>query len=497
MDAAFRLAAVFGEHMVLGRNRPIPLFGEAVDGTTISALFLGRTATTVANNGTFLLTLPPMAAGGPYSLTVTGGQTTLHLSDVYIGEVYLAGGQSNMEMELQNADDGQRLIAKTDVPLLRFYNVPKLRWLDEESLAIERLSRWRVAKPGECAEMSAVAFHFAIQLQATLNVAVGVIDCYWGGTSAACWMDQPALRQTTAGTSLLDGYAARIAGKTDEQLEAEIIAHDLAVQAWDARVAACKAENPDMAWTEMIKQVGPCPWCPPEGRKSGYRPAGLVHTMVERVAPYPITGFIYYQGEEDVKHPDKYRSLMTTLITFWRNLFRDARLPFVFAQLPMFRNSYEADDHQWAALREAQEQTYRTTRDSGLAVLIDCGELDNIHPTEKKTVGERLCRQALKVAFGQNYGADSPFALYAYPEADTLVVALSAAVQSSGKPTLFEVAGADGVFYTAKAQIIEETLRLRAHEVPSPLQARYAWVNYGQVNVFDDHGLPLAPFWMR
>lgn len=326
---------------------------------------------------------------------------------------------------------------------------------------------------------------------------MGIIDCYWGGTSIACWLDEAALRLTTEGMRRLEAYAQRIAGKTDAQYELENKAHDKAFQTWCTRVEALRAEHLDLPQSEINRLAGPCPWNPPAGRKSGYRPAGLVETMVKRVAPYTLSGILYYQGEEDTSQPEGYLPLMMTLVPFWRGLFRDETLPFLFVQLPMYIAANEADDRRWAMLREAQEKAHNALRHTGLAVLIDCGEFDNIHPTDKRTVGERLFLQALKVAYHRPVQADSPRAWYALREAGAMLVIFDSPVHANGQAALFELAGADGVFYPAEADGNGDVFRLTAEGVAEPCEARYAWVNFGKVNVFGENGLPLAPFWLR
>ncbi len=494
MSMGLQPAAIFGDHMVLRRDCPAAIFGQAEDGRRITVTLQGRSVAATARDGQFILRLPPMPAGGPYTLRITDGETTCAYTDVYFGEVYLAGGQSNMELELRNADDGARLTAETDEPLIRYYNVPKQPWLDRQAIAAERETRWRAVAPGTCGDMSAVAFHFATRLRAELGVPVGVIGCYWGGTSAVCWMTEKVLQRTAEGSALWSEYSAAIALKTQAECEADVQAHDGRVDKWNKHIEALRTEHPTMGWTEIARHVGPCPWAPPPSRKSCFRPAGLVETMLKRVAPYTLTGFLYYQGEEDTKHAGLYQVLLSSLILCWRQLFGDETLPFLFAQLPMYMDSSQQDDWQWAVLREMQERTYQSIRHTGMAVLIDAGELDNIHPTDKAIVGERLYRQALRSVYDRLGEAESPRAVAAYRDADTLVVTLTGAVKANGEPALFEIADETGVFTPASAAIEGATLRLRAEGVREPSLARYAWVNYGVVNVFGENDLPLAPF---
>ena len=497
MSVSFRPAAIFGDHMVLRSGVPALIFGEAEDGARINATLNGRSVAAAARAGRFELQLPPMDAGGPHTLTLTDGSTAYTFADVLFGEVYLAGGQSNMELELQNSDDGALYAARADFPNVRYYNVLKAPVWNAQAEADERKTLWRALSRGEGGDMSAVAFHFATRLSEKLGVPVGIIDCYWGGTSAVCWMDERGLRATVEGTALLTAFDASIAHKTQAECDTDVRLHDEAVEAWNRKIELRRAEDPQRRWPEIAALVGPCPWNPPHSRKSPFRPMGLAETMLMRAAPYTLSGFLYYQGEEDTKHAGLYRALMSALILCWRRLFRDETLPFLFVQLPMFRDSSQQDDLQWAVLREMQQQTFQSISRTGLAVMIDGGELDNIHPTDKKTVGERLFREALRVAYGGAEEPQSPRALYAYREGSELVILLSEAVTAGGEPALFEMTGETGVVVPACAHVEGKSLRLSAANVAEPSAARYAWVNYGAVNVFGASGLPLAPFLIR
>ncbi|HPJ02371.1 MAG TPA: sialate O-acetylesterase [Candidatus Limiplasma sp.] len=494
MEQSLQLAAVFTDHMVVSRNKNVRVFGAAADGQTVTVALAGQTAQAVASGGRFEAILAPMPAGGPHTMVVTAGESTLTFEDVMIGDVYLAGGQSNMEWALSQAEGGPELVKTLDNPMIRYVNFPHIAWLDEPALALERTMCWKPLKPGECGDVSAVACHFALELQPELNVPIGIIGCNWGGTSIVCWMDEDTLKQTTAGERLLDEYTQRVKDKSDEQYDAEMKAYDDTFQAWWKRVLAAQEQSPGISWSEINDTVGPGPWPQPEGRKSGFRPAGLAKTMLKRIAPYTLSGFLFYQGEEDTKHPHLYRHLLMTMIAFWRDVFLDASLPFLNCQLPMYIGKGEEDVRNWPPLRRAQEQVFADMRNTGLAVLIDCGEFDNIHPKDKKTVGHRLYLQALKVAYGCDIDADSPRALNKRRQGGALIVSLSAPVRVSGEASLFEVAGEDGVFHPAQCEVQGQELRVYSKAVPVPLCVRYAWVNYGTVHLFGENGLPLAPF---
>ena len=253
-----------------------------------------------------------------------------------------------------------------------------------------------------------------------------------------------------------------------------------------------------MPWDEIIRRCGENRYPGPLGIKSPYRPAGMYHTMLQRVVPYTIRGFFYYQGENDEIRPDTYGTLLTMLIARWRQDFEDVQLPFILVQLPMHTYADTPENGAWSRLREAQMQVYQTVKHTGIAVILDCGEYCNIHPVDKHPVGHRLALQARQLVYGEReLEAFGPIFRNFVVEGSTLTVFFSHAAQGMewhGEPCGFQIAGADGVYHDARAVLDGDTVRLTAAEVPAPAAARYNWVNYGAVTLFGKNGIPAAPF---
>lgn len=496
MATTLRLAPVFGDHMVLSRDQNIRVFGEAESGRTVTVSIHNSHASCTAAGNRFMAVLPPMAHGGPYAMKVSDGDTAIAFSDILVGDVYLAGGQSNMEMRLKDIQDGLRYTADADYPAIRYCNYPVQPFLNEKTLAWERKTAWRAVQPGRCGDISAVAFHFAVHLHDDLSIPVGIIGCNLGGTSIVSWLTEDALCATSGGQAYLDAYLERIKGQTDEDYQRALRAQQRANALWSRKADAIKAENPSAKWDDFIQKLGPCPWPPPEGQKSAYRPCGLVNTMLRRIAPYTLTGILYYQGESDARHPHLYRAFLMSLIASWRDLFQSPSLPFLNVQLPMFVQREEPVPNSWAVIRQAQEQVFHDMRNTGLAVMIDGGEADDIHPRDKKTVGQRLYQQAKRVIYHLD-GAESPRATAVRPCEGAVDVSVSQPLLAVAQPRLFELAGGDGVFRPAEAIIQDRSIRVTSRQVERPVSVRYAWVNYAQVNVFGANGLPLAPFSFR
>ena len=495
-------ASLFTDGAVLCRNKEIRIFGEADSGADVTAALLDRRGEVLAEaacrsrDGRFLVLLCPQKAQTGCRLVIRSGEERAETVDVAIGEVFLAGGQSNMELELRNADEGADIIREYRDPLLRFFNVPKIAVEGPEQRKANEAARWHAVAPGQGGENSAVAYFFAAKLRLKMpEIPIGIIGCYWGGTSITCWMEEETLRTEAEGARYLDEYAARCAGKSMETWLKEDRVFQDTINAWNGAVERFREAHPNAPWKEAEAACGPAPWFPPAGPGSPYRPAGLAVTMVREVVPATLTAILYYQGEEDADKTDRYDVLMELLIRTWRTLFREPELPFLFVQLPMWLDWDAEDRRSWARLRLAQAKTRDAVPGTGMICLLDQGEYGNIHPTAKRPVGERLAELAGAMIFGG--GKVSPRATGISAEGDALTVRLSlpVKVRGGGEAALLEVAGEDGQYAPAKAEIRGTEIRLASETVKQPVKARYAWTDWSdRVNLFGENGLPLEPF---
>ncbi len=497
MNKEFSISLMFSDHMVLQRNKEILIWGQGTDNMQVTISLADVSVDTTICNGKWEAVLPPQEAGGPYIMNVTCGNSTLTFEDVMIGEVWFAGGQSNMELELQNCDNGAQEVANADNEQIRFYNVVKSGMLTPKVVRQQAQEQWKLCKPGKVADVSAVAYFAACELQKELGIAIGVIGCYIGGTSATCWMDKETLMSTPETIGYVDAFNERIGDKTEEEYQIELAVYNKEVEDWNQRVEAERKKNPDIAWEFLNELVGPYPWPQPAGATSQFRPGNPYYAMMERVIPYTIRGFWYYQGEEDSYKAEQYGVLMECLIALWRRKWRDDSLPFILHQLPMFIEKGAEDDKCWAKIREQQALTAARIPNAHMVVLIDCGEFDNIHPTDKQTVGYRLALQTKEHVYGIPCKADSPVVESIQKEGHQVVVEFDCdGLQIQGDEiSLFELAAEDGVFYKAEAQICsEKKIVLQNENVQIPQFVRYAWTNYGKVTLFANSGLPVAPF---
>ena len=495
-------ASLFTDGAVLCRRKEIRIFGSASGVPAVTVRLISREGALLGENsapveeGRFLVTLPPQEAQTGCRLVFCAGTELAEAEDVAIGEVFLAGGQSNMELELRNADEGPELIRQYQDPLLRFFNVPKIAISGPEHRQANDSTRWQAISPGNGGVNSAVAYFFAAKLRERMpDIPVGIIGCYWGGTSVTCWMDEETLRTDPEGTRYLEDYAALAGGKSMETWLAEEKQFQDTFGAWNLTVEKYKHEHPGVPWDDVVAACGLVPWNPPAGPGSPYRPGGLAETMVREIIPVTVTAVLFYQGEEDTTKTDHYDELFTLLIRTWRTWFREEDLPFLFVQLPMWIDSGAADTFLWPKLRKAQAAVRDAVPGTGMICLLDQGEYGNIHPTAKRPVGERLAELAGAMLYGG--GELSPRAEGIRPEGNVLAVLLSAPVEirKDAAPGLLEIAGADGRYVPAQAELCGGRLLLRADGAERPVHARYAWTDYAApVSLFGLNGLPLEPF---
>ena len=497
----FKVSPLFGDHAILPMGKELRIFGTADEGERIRACITAADGTltgegwSFARDGRFLIHLPPQRLGaGPFTLTLTSDTMTWTAGDLCAGFLFMAGGQSNMEWSLWNARGGQEVIKTHDDPQLRYFNVPRVSVLDEKGLAAHDAAHWTKIAPHTGADMSAVAYFFAKEIRAKTGFPVGIVGCNWGGTSILSWMDETALNRCAPAAKAAAEYEASIAEITLDMWQAQQDAFQAEMDEWNGKVAKIKEADPDIAWADIEAQAGVCPWHPPIGPGSPYRPGQLHRCMVESIVPMALSGILFYQGESDVDRAEDYGELLMALVTRWRELFGDAELPFYNMQLPMFIDAGAEDDHRWAILRQQQEKAWRALRNTYLAVMIDAGEYGNIHPVDKNTPGERLAR-----LFMENFAhkqTAQPWAMRKSICGNVLTVELTGPVEARrGEPDLFEIAGEDGIYHPAKAELDWNRIHLTAVGVVHPVKARYAWVNWAEVHVFASHGgLPLAPF---
>jgi len=502
-------APIFSDNMVVQRGKPVRVWGWSGDesGTVSVRWECGEhsvSASTAVYRSEWSLMLPPLAAGLSGELVVSDRWDEIRFRNVITGDVWFAGGQSNMELELVNCRNGPAELAACANSNIRFYQVVKRAVVDDDYLREEAQAKWQICAPDTAAMLSAAAYFFARKINADLSIPIGIINCSWGGTSISTWMSREQLQRSRAGQRFIDDYAAKVGAKTDAQYNAEMEEYFAQWREWDARIRARQEKEPGVSWETLNKECGQCPWPQPAGNTSPYCPTNLHTARIRRVAPFTIKGFLYYQGEEDDLRAADYREMMYYLVRQWRADWADDSLPFLFVQLPMYASREEVESgnppRHWCLLRESQYLASLDIAHSGLTVIIDCGEYDNIHPLDKQTVGFRLALQALRKVYGQTQiEADGPVFSWAETAEGGGSLRLhfdhaESGLEFRGEPAGFEIAAAQGPYYAAQVRIDGNDIVISSEKTTRPCRARYAWTKFGPTPLYAKNGLPAMPF---
>jgi len=612
------VSPMFGENMVLQRGKPNTIWGWTKPGLVVEVQIGPASALGKAGaDGRWEANLMPPAVGGPYTMKIDG-QQHVEFKNVLVGDVWLCGGQSNMELPLDRTRDGDAAIKAADCPNIRLFTV-KSKSAYTPAPVVE--GSWKVCSPKTITEdggFSAVGYYFAKRIQNETNVPIGLIKDCLGGTPAESWTSvetlrtlkdfDPALNEVerlravggtvygnyvmpwydefdiglTAGWSsanindsdwtpvtipsdfhelgitntpavfyfrrtvvlpdpLPTGKATIQLGIIEKMDTTYVNGHWVGASAWvenpraytidggvlkpgtnsvTIRVFKTKSEGGFESPASELKLVlGDKTEIPLAGEWKGklsvmvrppvplpfgfenwpVMPFVLYDGMIAPVAPLAIAGVIWYQGEANAYRAYQYRTLLPAMIADWRKVFRQGDVPFYIVSLPAFmqRRGQPGDD-AWAELREAQAMTATAIHNSGLAVTIDTGEADSIHPKDKKVVGDRLALCALANYYSKAVIFQGP--TYASMERLTNAVKIhftnadGGLVVKGDKPGEFSIAGADHQWHWADARIDGDAVLVSSESVPEPVAVRYAWQSNPLATLFNGAGLPAVPF---
>ena len=431
------LPAIFTDHMVLQQNQEVVLWGWAKPNEEVSVIasWDNNELKTVADNqANWSLKLKTPAAGGSYQIKIKG-YNEIWLHDVLIGEVWLCSGQSNMEWTPRaGIEGGEEAIKQANFPEIRLFTVEVRSAANPQN---DLGGKWLICTPETMIDFSAIGYFFGKKIHQELQVPVGMINASWGGTPAEIWMPADSVNQNPV--------LATAAQKLEEQK-----------------------------------------WCP-------VKPGRAYNAMIAPLIPFRIAGVLWYQGETNTNNPLTYKELFSTLIQTWRSLW-GYEFPFYYFQIAPYKYG---TPEVGAIVRDAQRRTLTITN-TGMVVISDIGDIDDIHPRNKIDAGNRLANLALNKTYGkseiaiygplyQDYKIEKNKIRIYFDYADGLNA-------KGGKLTDFEIAGEDQKFYPADAEIQGSTIVVSSPKVKAPVAVRFAWDNVATPNLFNSAGLPASCF---
>lgn len=620
VQADVKLPRLLSDGAVLQRDKPVRIWGWADNNEAVRVTFAGRELNTNANDGRWSVEFPPLPAGGPHQLQVKGNNTLI-VDDIWMGDLWIAAGQSNMELPLRRVQIRYPdLIPNTQLPKIREFSVP-LTYTFKENAQDYSAGEWKTATPEHLPGFSAVGFFFARQLHEQYQVPIGIVSIAVGGSPVEAWMSEKALQKyqdylDTANTfkddAVLQQTIARDKANSDAwyagiqredqglQQKTPWSSPDTNTQDWQTfRVPGFFAEQKinfknGVVWLKKtfeltaeqaqkknaqlflgvlvdgdqtfvngtsVGQIGyryppriyPIPenvlkagknevtvrlvsyssdpgfikdktyaltladtqidlqgkWQYKIGLHAGpipasttlhYQPTTLFKAKLAPAFPLGIKGAIWFQGESNVSRAKLYFDLFPQMIADWRAHFNQGDFPFLYAQLANYLEaSPQPVDSDWALLREAQREAL-SVPNTGMAVTIDVGEWNDIHPLNKQAVGERLALAAQKIAYGEkNLLASGPQVKSVKRRGKQLVIEFSdvgTGLKVQGEqPLHIAIAGEDEIFHWATARLDGNTLRVWSEAVPKPMWVRYAWANNPEGGkLYNSAGLPASPF---
>ncbi len=485
LAAEVKLAAVFSDHMVLQRDKAVPVWGWADAGEKITVTFAGqtKTITAAAGDGKWQIKLDPLKADTtPGTLTVGSNQQDrlIKISDVLVGEVWLGSGQSNMAMTVSRSLNFEAEKAAANLPLIRMFRESS-GGADEPQP--DSKGTWAVCSPDTVGNFSATLYFFGRQLHNEVHVPVGLINSSVGGTPIESWVASEAQAETE---ELKESHQAAVKAYRGFDVAKAQAQYEKALARWKARAAQAKAAG---------QPIPRRPRNAADRHQQRGGPGGLFNGKLAPLVPYAIRGAIWYQGEAN-SQPGKghlYQYQLPLLVKDWRVRWGED-FPFAWVQLPNFERPGEG----WMLVREGMLKTLRLPH-TGMAITTDIGDPKDIHPKNKQDVGRRLAFWALGDVYQKKDIATSgPLPTKHEIQGNKVIISFAHSdgglKAKGGKLKGFVIAGADNQWKQAEAKIEGDTVIVSHPEVTKPIAVRYAWEANPKCNLYNGAGLPASPF---
>ena len=510
-DENLRLPNIFGDKMVLQRDKPVTLWGWAKAGAKVSAEFAGQNKFTKTNDkGIWTLQLDKLKTSfNGRQLVVTSGAEKITLTDILVGEVWVCGGQSNMEWSLRSSRDSDLEVASADSPHIRFIRLPHIaRPTPQEDFPVinetDTQGNWRQAIPEQVENCTAVGYYFAQRISRRLRVPVGLIDVSWGGTMAQHWVLNETLKPFPEMQPYHEKFEAAMKAWVDgggKEGAEKRYAADL--KAWEKARAEAKAKG-----EREPRRPNQNNYTTPAHKR---QPGGMMNGMILPISKMTIAGALFYQGENNSFGTSwkPFHRTFPAVITDWRRVFGNEDLPIGLVQIAGWstRRSMTYDmNHHTNVIREIQHLTWARFKNTGLIVTYDTNSNGSIHPGHKRPVGERLARWALAQVYrAMPHKSNKPIEwrgpIYASHEIKEGKVYINFEGETARGLRLnkdiaegFYIAGTDKEFKHSRARIQGAQLVVWHEEIKEPVAVRYAWSNLPHGTLLNFRELPAYPF---
>lgn len=495
------LYSIFQSNMVLQRQKPISVWGSAPLGSNVTVKLMDSSVTTpVKADGSFFVVLPAKEACESCTLTVLcdkEGIAPVVLTNISIGDVWLACGQSNMEFFLRYDKDWDNVKQYEKNPQIHVYNVPQTAF-EGHKRGTPGYGRWMQSDDPDFETFSAPGYSFARNIQPHIQVPIGIIGCNWGGTTAVAWLDEKELELDPLNIYLKE-YKEACALYSEEEMK------NISLKGWkfeDSKEHDLEFRpllyGRDRAWQEAYMKEHESDPLIPLGPYNINRPGGLYHLMLEPLTSFSVKGVLWYQGESDSGpgHAEIYDILMERLITFWRRKWNDD-FPFLFVQLAPFGVWLQCGSENYRIVREKQELVSNKVPNTGMVSIMDIGSYYDIHPKEKMEVGRRLALLARGKVYGENICHESPRLISSSKEGKEIILSFNncTTLSADGGQNDFVILQEGKEFLPDSVSILENTLRITSSNLTdASVTISLGYADYAEIHIFNEAGLPLCPF---
>ena len=465
-------ASIFTSGMVLQRNKPIRFWGTANSNEIVEIDFNNqKRSASVNKSGSWEIEFPPLEAGGPYKIKISSETKVINLNDVLIGDIWLCSGQSNMEFRLKQSAGGADDIKFAKLPEVRLFNMQPVAYTNNvawEKNTLDLINQlqyftqteWKSTTPEIAKDFSAVAYHFGKTVYEETGVPIGLILNAVGGSPAEAWIDRFTLEHHNQLVGMFRNWS-----------------NNDFINPWCRERAGQNIELSDNPL-----------------QRHPYHPSYLYEAGIQNITRLNISGVIWYQGESNEQNVELHEVIFPTLVESWRSAWNDD-FPFYYVQL----SSMALGRETWGHFRDSQRRLMYEIPNSGMSVSSDLGDSTDVHPREKKQIGERLARWALNKTYGfSDITPSGPLFHDFFVEDETAYISFEFAeglMSSDGKPLRsFEVAEFPGLFFPATAVIEGNVVKVESTRVRTPKYVRYGWSSYSDGNLINSEGLPASTF---
>lgn len=489
-NVSLSLPDIFQDNMVIPCQKQWRLTGKTGSpNTEVIATIADHTNKCKTNDaGEFEMEMPALAAtNDSLELIISADLARKTISSVHVGKVFLMSGQSNIEFRLKDAATFQDTLENFPIINGYYYEVPQLEYEYQDGRTLpDHISKvsWLKISKVSCGNMSAVAFYAAVRYQqAHPSEFVGIVDCYKGGTSASAWVDRKLLeREPELASRYIEPFDSALVGKTEEDFDRESNKFWARVDQHKKKLNDYLAKHPDVTLSDAKNIVGHTPWPFPPRPESYLRPGGLYQTMFSKIASYTFSALIWYQGENDADHPETYDKLLSLLINSWRSDLKDRSLPTYVVQLPGYADATEGS---WATIRQQQLAVVQQLPNVWLISGVDGGETHNIHPANKRPLGNRIGR----ILSGHSYQETPIMNVISWTNSKVTVSVHPAKIVIAVGEAVVTGIDAAGMETIVPVQVSGNMLTVTGNFE----QIKYADSNFPRISLYNEYGDPVSP----